>query len=82
VCGRFASIVGRRTFQHTVIDVSDVPEATVGSEVTLIGRVGELEITVDELAETLKLPTMELIPRLARSLPHVHVNADIMETRQ
>lgn len=29
-----------------------------------------------ELAQTLRLPVMELIPRLARSLPHVDLRGD------
>ncbi|HSV54997.1 MAG TPA: alanine racemase [Burkholderiaceae bacterium] len=71
VAGRFAPVVGRRSFQHTVIDVSDVPEADIGSLVTLVGRDGDCEIPIDELAATLGLPLMELMPRLVRGLPHV-----------
>jgi alanine racemase len=73
VHGQFAPAVGRRSFQHTVIDVSAIPKAEIGSVVTLMGHDGDREITGDELARTMQLPLMEVIPRLARSLPHVFV---------
>ncbi|HSV80304.1 MAG TPA: alanine racemase [Ramlibacter sp.] len=71
VAGQYATVVGRRSFQHTVIDVTAVPEADVGSVVTLVGRDGDCAIAIDEVAATLNLPTMELLPRLVRGLPHV-----------
>jgi alanine racemase len=63
---------GRRSFQHTVIDITHIREATTGSVVTTMGRDGEEAITIDELGKDFRLPVMELIPRLARSLPHIH----------
>ncbi len=71
VHGCFAPAIGRRSFQHTAVDVTDVPQAAIGSVVTLMGLDGDLEIAPDELASTMQLPLMEVIPRLARSLPHV-----------
>ena len=71
VHGQKARLLGRRSFQHTVVDITDIPKARTGSVVTLLGQDGQHTITIDELAETLRLPVMELIPRLARSLPHV-----------
>lgn len=73
VHGRRAPVVGRRTFQHTVMDITDVPSAELGTLVTLVGRDGDEEITVDEFAKMMALPVMELVPRLARSLPHIEV---------
>ncbi|HSV50516.1 MAG TPA: alanine racemase [Burkholderiaceae bacterium] len=71
VAGQFAPVVGRRSFQHTVIDVSAVPNADVGSLVTLVGQDGDCAIPIDELAATLGVPLMELLPRLVRGLPQV-----------
>lgn len=71
--GKEAAVMGRRSLQHTVIDLTELPEAGIGSVVTLLGEDGGTTIRIDELAETLKLPVMELLPRLARTLPHVPV---------
>lgn len=71
VHGQFVPVVGRRSFQHTVLDVSAVSQAGIGSVATFVGSDGDCSISMDELADTLKLPAMELLPRLVRSLPHV-----------
>lgn len=71
--GQRAPIVGRRGIEHTVIDVTRVPGAEVGSEAVLLGAQGHSEITPDELAGWLGLPVLELLPRLARTLPKVYL---------
>ncbi|WP_260854201.1 alanine racemase [Paraburkholderia sp. BCC1886] len=73
VQGRAAPILGRRSFQHTVVDISAIAQAGIGSVVTLLGEDGGQTISIDEMAQTMRLPVMELIPRLVRSLPHVGV---------
>ncbi|BEU28102.1 alanine racemase [Paraburkholderia sp. 22B1P] len=69
--GASAPVMGRRSLQHTVIDLTHLPSARVGSVVTFVGQDEEATITIDELANTLAVPVMELLPRLLRSLPHV-----------
>ena len=44
-------IVGTITMDYTMIDVSGIPDASVGDEVTIIGRAGDKEIKVEEVAE-------------------------------
>ncbi len=53
----------------TLVDVSDVPDVCVGEEVVLIGKQGEAEITVEELAEHAGTISYEFLARLA---PHVN----------
>jgi alanine racemase len=48
--GKPANILGRVCMDQTVVDVTDIPEAAVGSLVTLIGSDGECKITADDLA--------------------------------
>ena len=74
VQGQAAPILGRRSFQHTVVDISAIAQAGIGSVVTLLGEDGGQTISIDEMAQTMRLPVMELIPRLVRSLPHVGVD--------
>ncbi|MDR0974738.1 MAG: alanine racemase [Ruminococcus sp.] len=50
ICGKKARILGRVCMDQTVVDVTDIPEAEVGSLVTLIGSDGEHTITADDLA--------------------------------
>lgn len=51
VRGRRCPVRGRVTMNEMLIDVTDVPDAAVGDEVTLIGRDNNEAITVEELAE-------------------------------
>lgn len=48
--GRRAAILGRICMDQLMADVTGIPEAREGDEVTLLGRDGEEEITMEELA--------------------------------
>lgn len=50
VRGHLAPIVGAVSMDYTMIDVGNVPGARTGDTVTLIGRDGDEQITVGELA--------------------------------
>jgi alanine racemase len=50
VRGRSAPLVGAPSLEHTRIDLTGVPDARVGDEVVIIGRQGDAEITVAEVA--------------------------------
>ena len=41
-------VIGRISMDYTVVDVSGVPDAAAGDEVVLLGKRGDLEITVKE----------------------------------
>jgi len=58
VCGKRAPIIGRVCMDQLMVDVTDVPEADMHSQVVLMGAQGEERITPDELA------------RLANTIPY------------
>jgi alanine racemase len=66
-------VIGRRTFQHSILDVTNVEGAEIGDEVVVMGTQNGECITIDDLSEGTGIPIIELVPRLARSLPHVYV---------
>ncbi len=74
VCGERAPILSRRGIEHTVIDVTAIPGAQVGSEAVLLGAQGSDEITAIELAGALGVPVLELLPRLARCAPRRYLS--------
>ena len=51
VRGQAAPIVTGPNLEHTRIDLTGVPDARVGDEVVIIGRQGDAEITVAEVAK-------------------------------
>jgi alanine racemase len=50
ICGKRARILGRVCMDMTIVDVTEIKDAAVGSLVTLIGTDGEETITADDLA--------------------------------
>jgi hypothetical protein len=54
-----------------VIDLSGLPEVGVGDLVTFVGEDGGKCIGIDELADAVRVPVMELLPRLVRMLPQI-----------
>ena len=56
-----------------MIDVTDIGAASVGDEVVLLGQQDGAEISGTELGDWLDLPLMEILPRLARTLPKVYL---------
>lgn len=72
--GRRCPVLGRRTFQHSVIDVTALGDVALGDEVVLLGSQGSEEISIHDLARAIGIPVIELVPRLARCLPHVYVD--------
>lgn len=51
VCGKKAPVLGRVCMDQFMIDVTDIPEAAMGEKVTLIGRDGGEQITMEYLGE-------------------------------
>ena len=73
VKGQRVPILARRGIEHTVIDVTEVPDVKVGSEAVFLGSQGNESIGPDELAAWVGLPVLELLPRLARTLPKIYL---------
>lgn len=69
VRGRRAPVLGPRGIEHSVIDVTAIPDVELGDEVTLLGRQGGDEIGPEELAAAVGVPAIELLTRMARSAP-------------
>ena len=67
--GRFAPVVGRVCMNILMVDVTDVPDVRVGDEVVLVGRDGDLEVAVEELAELSETINYEFLARLSPDIP-------------
>ena len=51
LCGQFAPIVGNISMDLTLVDVTNIPHASVGDDVILIGRAGDCSLTALDLAD-------------------------------
>jgi alanine racemase len=70
--GQPASVIGRVAMNMTMLDVTDIG-AGLDDEVVLIGRQGNAEIRVEELAEKIGSIPYEVLARINPLLPRVRV---------
>lgn len=67
--GKRVAIVGLVNMNMLVADISEVPEAKVGDEVVLIGKQGDMELTVASFGELTHQVNYELLTRLPERIP-------------
>ena len=71
VRGRRVPIIGRISMDVTVVDVTRVPGVEVGDVVTLVGRDGGEEITLEEVAGHAGTISYEILTGLTPRLPRI-----------
>lgn len=70
--GKRAPILGRICMDQFMADVTDIPEASEGDTVTLIGADGEAFLSVEELAQTVgNTFNYEIVCDLGKRIPRV-----------
>ena len=69
VCGKRAPVVGRVTMDMIMVDVTDVPSASPGSEVVLLGKQEKDVITAEEIAAWAKTIPYEMVCGISKRLP-------------
>lgn len=80
--GKRAKILGRICMDQFMVDVTDIPEAEEDDEVTLIGKDGEDEITVEEMAACFGGFHYEIICDIGKRVPRVYIqNGKIAGTK-
>lgn len=72
VRGKRAPVVGRVSMDLVTIDVTDIEGAAPGDEVVLIGRQGESEIPVEELAEKSGTIPWETLCAISARVPRIY----------
>lgn len=74
ICGRRAPICGRVCMDQFMVDVTEIPEASVGTPVTLLGRDGEEEITMEELGALSGRFNYEFACLITPRVPRIFIN--------
>ena len=69
--GQKAPIIGRVCMDQFMVDVSDISDVAVGDKVTLIGKDGDLEITMEEIGEISGRFNYECACDLGKRIPRV-----------
>ena len=78
VRGKRASQVGRICMDMCMIDVTDIPEASVDDVVTIFGRDGEAFIPVEALAGAAGTVSYEMVCAVSKRVPRVYLRHGVM----
>lgn len=72
VNGKRAPIIGRICMDQFMIDVTDIPDVTLGCEVTLVGCDGDECLSMEEVSEKAYSFNYELPCRISRRVPRIY----------
>jgi alanine racemase len=73
VRGRRVPILGRVTMDLTMVDVTDVPDASVGDEVVLFGQQGDASLTLEEVASGSETIPYEIMCTIGKRVTRIYV---------
>lgn len=76
VGGCRAPLVGGVAMDALMVNLTDIPKADVGSEVVLLGRQGQLEICVHEVARLKKSVSYDVLVGWRSRLPRVYLGTE------
>lgn len=80
--GKKAPILGRVCMDQFMVDVTDIEDAQMGDEVTLIGADGSERITMEELGALSGRFNYELACDLSKRIPRVYLSKDtVVDTK-
>lgn len=71
--GKRAHILGRVCMDQFMVDVTDIPEAKAGDEVTLIGRDGDEFISIEEFGDLSGRFSYEFACEISKRVPRVYI---------
>ena len=70
--GQFAPIIGRVCMDQMMVDVSEIPDVKVEDVVTLVGRDGENQITIEEVADPAARFDYEMLCNISKRVERVY----------
>lgn len=71
VRGKRVPVLGRVMMNTTIIDVTDVPQVRLGDTVTLIGKDGAQNLSIEEVAAHAGTINYEMVTRINPSIPRL-----------
>ena len=71
--GKKAPILGRICMDQLMVDVTDITEVKVGDQVTLVGKDGNEQISVEQIAEAAGSFNYEFVCGISRRVPRYYV---------
>jgi alanine racemase len=72
--GKRAKVVGMVCMDMIMIDVTEIPNIKIGDDVVIIGKQGDEQITVEELAKKAETIPYEILCRIGKRVPRVFID--------
>lgn len=73
--GQRAPIVGRICMDQTLVDVTDIPDVTMGMHAILLGRSGELAYNADDMAKDMGTIGYEVLCNISKRVQRFYINS-------
>ncbi len=73
--GERANIVGRICMDQFMVDVTNIPDVAIGDEVTIFGRDGDEQISVEEIADLSHSFNYEYVCGITNRVPRKYIHA-------
>lgn len=73
--GQKAPIVGRICMDQTLVDVTDIPDVTMGMHAIILGRSGNLVYNADDMAQDLGTIGYEIMCNITKRVQRFYVNS-------
>ena len=73
--GKKAPILGRVCMDQMMVDVTDIPDVTARDQVVLVGRSGDEEITMEQIAAAADSFNYEFVCGISRRVPRIYSRA-------
>lgn len=73
ICGQYAPIIGRICMDQFMVDVTDTDGVGADSDVTLIGKDGDAEVTADEIARRAGTISYEILCGIGKRVARVYI---------
>jgi len=70
--GKRAPVVGKVCMDFMMVDVTDIPNVSLGDEVVLMGKQGRDQITAEEIAEKINSIPYEVLCLIGKRVPRVY----------
>jgi alanine racemase len=70
--GRRAPVVGKVCMDFTMVDVTDIPNVSIGDEAVLMGSQGGDKITAEEIADKINSISYEVLCSVGKRVPRIY----------
>jgi len=79
--GTRVPIVGRICMDQTMVDVTSIPDARIGDEVTIFGTSSDVRLSIHEVASQMRTIPYETVCLIGKRVPRVYVRNGEQVTR-